>query len=122
MDQASLALRIAKILYDKKSQDITVLHVGHLTVITDYMVIATGRSALQVKALADDVDDALAMEGVALRAKEGALEGRWIVLDYGAVLVHIFHPEDRQFYHLERLWEDGSNRLALPFAEDEEQP
>ncbi|MCI5564520.1 MAG: ribosome silencing factor [Clostridiales bacterium] len=122
MDQASLALRIAKILYDKKAQDITVLHVGHLTVITDYMVIATGRSALQVKALADDVDDALAMEGVALRAKEGALEGRWIVLDYGAVLVHIFHPEDRQFYHLERLWEDGSNRLALPFAEDEEQP
>ena len=122
MDQASLALRIAKILYDKKAQDITVLHVGHLTVITDYMVIATGRSALQVKALADDVDDALAMEGVALRAKEGALEGRWIVLDFGAVLVHIFHPEDRQFYHLERLWEDGSNRLALPFAEDEEQP
>ena len=122
MDQASLALRIAKILYDKKAQDITVLHVGHLTVITDYMVIATGRSALQVKALADDVDDALAMEGVALRAKEGALEGRWIVLDYGALLVHIFHPEDRQFYHLERLWEDGSNRLALPFAEDEEQP
>ena len=122
MDQASLALRIAKILYDKKAQDITVLHVGHLTVITDYMVIATGRSALQVKALADDVDDALAMEGVALRAKEGALEGRWIVLDYGAVLVHIFHPEDRQFYNLERLWEDGSNRLALPFAEDEEQP
>ena len=122
MDQASLALRIAKILYDKKAQDITVLHVGHLTVITYYMVIATGRSALQVKALADDVDDALAMEGVALRAKEGALEGRWIVLDYGAVLVHIFHPEDRQFYHLERLWEDGSNRLALPFAEDEEQP
>lgn len=122
MDQASLALRIAKILYDKKAQDITVLHVGHLTVITDYMVIATGRSALQVKALADDVDDALAMEGIALRAKEGALEGRWIVLDYGAVLVHIFHPEDRQFYHLERLWEDGSNRLALPFAEDEEQP
>lgn len=122
MDQASLALRIAKILYDKKAQDITVLHVGHLTVITDYMVIATGRSALQVKALADDVDDALAMEGVALRAKEGTLEGRWIVLDYGAVLVHIFHPEDRQFYHLERLWEDGSNRLALPFTEDEEQP
>lgn len=121
MDQASLALRIAKILYDKKAQDITVLHVGHLTVITDYMVIATGRSALQVKALADDVDDALAMEGVALRAKEGTLEGRWIVLDYGAVLVHIFHPEDRQFYHLERLWEDGSNRLALPFTEDEEQ-
>ena len=91
------------------------LNVSHMTVITDYMVIASGRSALQVKALADDVDDALAMEGVNLRAKEGNAEGRWIVLDYGTVLVHIFHPEDRQFYHLERLWEDGQNRVELPF-------
>ena len=118
MEQTGLALRIAKILYDKKALDITVLHVGHLTVITDYMVIASGRSSLQVKALADDVDDALAMEGVALRAREGQGEGRWIVLDYGTVLVHIFHPEDRQFYHLERLWEDGTNRIPLPFLED----
>lgn len=118
MDQMSLAQRIARILYDKKALDITVLHVGHLTVITDYMVIATGRSTLQVKALADDVDEALALEGVTLRAREGAGEGRWIVLDYGTVLVHIFHPEDRQFYHLERLWEDGQNRIALPFLEE----
>ena len=91
MENSSLALRIARILYDKKAQDITVLNVAHLTVITDYMVIASGRSALQVKALADDVDDALAMEGVTLRAREGQGEGRWIVLDYGTVLVHIFH-------------------------------
>ena len=119
MDQATLAQKIARILYDKKALDITVLHVGHLTVITDYMVIATGRSTLQVKALADEVDEALAMEGVSLRAREGTGEGRWIVLDYGAVLVHIFHPEDRQFYHLERLWEDGQNRVALSFMDEE---
>ena len=115
MEQELLAQRIARILYDKKALDITVLNVSHLTVITDYMVIASGRSALQVKALADDVDDALAMEGVNLRAKEGNAEGRWIVLDYGTVLVHIFHPEERQYYHLERLWEDGQNRVELPF-------
>lgn len=115
MEQELLAQRVARILYDKKALDITVLNVSHMTVITDYMVIASGRSALQVKALADDVDDALAMEGVNLRAKEGNAEGRWIVLDYGTVLVHIFHPEDRQFYHLERLWEDGQNRVELPF-------
>lgn len=120
MENSSLALRIARILYDKKAQDITVLNVAHLTVITDYMVIASGRSALQVKALADDVDDALAMEGVILRAREGQGEGRWIVLDYGTVLVHIFHPEDRRFYHLERLWEDGQNRVLLPFVEEED--
>ena len=119
MEQTGLAQRIAKILYDKKALDITVLRVGHMTVITDYMVIASGRSSLQVKALADDVDDALALEGVSLRAREGQGEGRWIVLDYGTVLVHIFHPEDRQFYHLERLWEDGENRVALPFLAEE---
>jgi len=119
MDQATLALKIARILDNKKALDLTVLHVGHLTVITDYMVIATGRSTLQVKALADDVDEALALEGISLRAREGTGEGRWIVLDYGTVLVHIFHPEDRQFYHLERLWEDGSNRVALPFMDEE---
>ena len=122
MENSSLAQRIARILYDKKAQDITVLHVGHLTVITDYMVIATGRSTLQVKSLADDVDEAMAMEGVALRAREDQGEGRWIVLDYGTVLVHIFHPEDRQFYHLERLWEDGQNRIPLPFEQEEQRP
>ena len=119
MENNGLAQRIAHILYDKKALDIIVLNVAHLTVITDYMVIATGRSALHVKSLADDVDDALAMDGIALRAREGQGEGRWIVLDYGTVLVHIFHPEDRQFYHLERLWEDGQNRVPLPFLEDE---
>ena len=71
MENTGLAQRIARILYDKKATDITVLHVAHLTVITDYMVIATGRSALHVKSLADDVDDALAMDGVSLRAREG---------------------------------------------------
>ena len=121
MESTEMAQRIARILYDKKALDITVLRVGHMTVITDYMVIASGRSSLQVKALADDVDDALALEGVSLRAREGQGEGRWIVLDYGTVLVHIFHPEDRQFYHLERLWEDGENRVLLPFLEGAEE-
>ncbi len=118
MEQTTLAQKIAGILDSKKALDITVLHVAHLTVITDYMVIASGRSSLQVKSLADDVDDALAMEGVQLRSKEGHNEGRWIVLDYGTVLVHLFHPEDREFYHLERLWDDGQNRLPLELTQD----
>lgn len=121
MEQNNLALRIARILYDKKASDITVLNVSHLTVITDFMIVASGRSALQVKALADDVDDAMAMDGVALRAKEGHAEGRWIVLDYGTVLVHIFHPEERQYYRLERLWDDGQNRVPLPFVDEDDE-
>ena len=112
-DEPILVKQIAKALDDKKALNILALDVSHLTVITDYMVIATGRSALQVKALADDVDDALAMDGVALRAKEGQQEGQWIVLDYGTVLVHIFHPEAREYYQLERLWADGTNAIDL---------
>ena len=119
-DERTIALKAAEALYDKKALDIIVLDVSHLTVITDYMVIASGRSALQVKALAEDVDDMMAMEGVALRSKEGMNEGRWIVLDYGTVLVQLFHPEDRQYYHLEKLWNDGQNSIPLTFIEEED--
>ena len=115
MPQSDLAQQIASILYEKKALDIIALDVRHLTVITDYMVIATGRSAVQVKSLADEVDDRLAEKGVSLHRWEGHNEGRWIVMDYGAVLVHIFHQEERAYYNLERLWEDGQNRLPLPF-------
>jgi len=120
MDSIALAQRIASILYDKKAQDIIALNVGHMTVITDCMVIASGRSAIQVKALADEVDDQLSKDGIEPRRTEGHNDGRWIVIDYGYVIVHIFHQEERGFYHLERLWEDGSNRLVLPFNQDED--
>ena len=115
METREIALLAAKALDDKRGKDITVLKVDEMTVITDYMVIASGRSASQVKALADDVDERMAELGLALRRTEGANEGRWVILDYGHIMVHIFHQEERQFYNLERLWEDGSNRLVLPF-------
>lgn len=118
MTESALARRIADILYDKKARDIVVLEVGHLTILADYLVIATGRSAIQVKALAQEVDDRLAAEGAQLRRKEGHNEGRWIVLDYGSVMVHVFHQEERSFYNLERLWEDGHNRVLLPFDQE----
>ena len=108
MEARLMAEKIARTLYNKKAQDIIILDVRHLTVITDYMVIASGRNFLQTKALADDV---------ALRSREGKDEGKWIVLDYGSVLVHVFHPEDREYYHLERLWDDGKNRIELDFEE-----
>ena len=115
MEAKNMAEKIARVLYDKKAANILVLDVSHLTVITDYMVIASGRNILQTKSLADDVDDAMAQEGVALRAREGKDEGKWIILDYSSVLVHIFHPDDREYYHLERLWSDGQNALELDF-------
>ncbi len=122
-DERALALRAAEILYDKKALDIIALDVSHLTVITDYMVICTGRNAQQVHALCDEVEDTLAEEGVLLRKKEGQNDGRWAILDYGTLLVHIFHPEERNYYRLERLWDEGTNRLELPFiVPDEEKP
>ena len=113
MEQEMLVKTIAKVLDDKKAIDIRALRVGHLTVITDYMLIASGRNILQTKALAEDVEDKMEDLGVPLRSREGQQEGRWIVLDYGTVLVHIFHPEAREYYHLEKLWSDGENEVDL---------
>ena len=83
MEEArNLAQTIARILYDKKALNITALDVSQMTVITDAMVIASGRNALQVKALADDLEDKLSELGYEPARKEGQQEGRWIVLDY----------------------------------------
>lgn len=120
MDERTLALRAAQALYDKKAVDLMVLDVKNLTVITDYMVICTGRTAQQVHSLCDEVEDKLLEAGVSPRKKEGQNEGRWAILDYGTVLVHIFHPEQRQFYKLERLWDEGTNRVELDFEKPEE--
>ena len=112
--------KIAGILYEKKAQNIVALDVSGMTVINDCMLIASGRSALQVKALADEVEDRLSELGIEPARKEGQQEGRWIVLDYGSVLVHIFHAEEREFYRLDKLWEADQNRIALPFDNEVE--
>ena len=94
-----------------------VLDVGGMTVITDYMIICSGRATTQVKALTEAVEDKLAQMGIEPRRKDGTSEGRWAVLDYGTVLVHVFHEQEREYYQLERLWADGSNALELPSSE-----
>ena len=91
-DQETI-LSLAQLLYDRKARDIVALNVSGLTVLCDYMVIASGRTAAQVSALAEDADEMMAKAGVPLRRREGAREGRWIVLDYGHILVHLFHPK-----------------------------
>ncbi len=119
MTPVELSLQIAKILDDKKAQDIVALNVHDLTVITDCMVIASGRNSLQVKAIADEVQDKLAQAGIEPLRTEGWQEAKWIILDYGTVLVHMFHTEAREFYRLDRLWEHDGNRIPLPIEEDE---
>lgn len=108
-----LALRMAEIMRDKRAEALLVLEISHLTVIADYMVIGNGRSMVQVKALADEVEEKMAEEGVTPTRREGYAEGRWVILDYGSIIVHVFHEQEREYYHLERLWMDGSNSLQL---------
>lgn len=76
------------------------------TIVADYFVIAAGRSRVQVQAIADAVEESLNAAGVPLGHREGYASARWILLDYGDVVVHVFAEEERRFYALERLWQD----------------
>lgn len=101
------ALKIAQILEDRKAIDVVVLDIHSLTIIADYFVIASGGSETQVRALYEEVEEKMRLEGIEPVHKDGHGGNRWIVLDYGDVIVHIFHQDDRSFYNLERLWADG---------------
>ena len=106
MTPKELALKAAEILDNKKAEDIKVIEVTEQTIVADYFVLATGTSSTHVKALADDVEYELEQIGVL----DGHIEGRatgWVLLDYGAVLVHVFDKESRAYYNLERLWTDA---------------
>ena len=120
MEERENLLKAAEALEQKKAQDIVALDVSALTVITDTMLIASGRNVLQVKTLADEVEDKMAEAGVPLLRRDGQRDSRWIVLDYGTLLVHLFHTQEREFYRLEKLWEHDGNRIPLPFDENEE--
>ncbi len=114
MEPKALASRIAEILDGKGATDIQLLEVGHMTSITDFFVVASGRNVQNVHTLAEDLEEKLAEEGIEPRRKEGKNGARWIVLDYAHVIVHIFHPEERQYYNMERLWQDGTNQEPYP--------
>lgn len=94
-------------LEDKKARDITVLDIANVTVIADYFIIASGDNDRQVTALCDSVDEALGRAGFEKKSIEGYASRRWILMDYGDVVIHIFNTEDRLFYDLERIWRDG---------------
>ena len=111
-DPKTLALEVAKLLRDKRAEELLVLDIEHLTVLASYMVVCSGRSTIQVKAMADELEEKLPDQQPIRR--EGYAEGRWIVLDYGSVLVHIFHEQEREYYHMERLWMDGTNQVEVP--------
>ena len=109
MEGKELALAVCKALSDKKAHDIVTVDVADQTIMCSYFVIASGSSTTQVRALGDHVEEQLEKKGLKALRKEGLREGRWGVLDYGDVIVHILNDESRLFYYLERLWDSGKN-------------
>jgi len=106
----TLAKFIVAILDSKKARDIKLLHVEKQTVIADYFVICTGMSRTQIRALADEVEFKLSNYGINPIHIEGADTGIWVLEDFGYVILHVFTDEAREFYKLEKLYQDTTER------------
>ncbi len=100
-----IAYLIAEAADDKKAQDIVLLQVTKVSYLTDYFVVVTGFSQPQLRAICDSIEQKVAenLEREPIRI-EGKTDGRWVLIDYGEVIVHIFLPEEREFYNLEAFW------------------
>lgn len=109
MDSKSFVEKICSVLIDHKGQDVLSIDVSKKTDVADYYVIASGRSMTHTRSLIDHVEEEMDKLEIAPIRREGVREGRWAVLDYGDVIVHIFNDESRLFYHLENLWGDDKN-------------
>ncbi len=120
MEAKEQVLALCEVLYDKKAQDIIAIHVEDKTIIADWFVICSGRAVPQVKALCEEVEEKAPGIGLTLRRKEGYTEGRWIVLDFANILVHLFIPDERKYYNMERLWMDDP-REAILFSQMKEE-
>ncbi len=112
---ASLVLEAAAGAAAKKAQDIVILDVSQVLVITDHFLICSGNNERQVRTIADEIERRL-LETRRLKPvrREGERESRWVVLDFIDFVVHVFHKEDREYYELERLWSDAP---VVPFEE-----
>ncbi len=102
---------MVRIIYDalteKKGEEIKVIDISEISVMSDYFVITNGNSNSQVDALVENVEEQMQKAGFSLKQREGQRSGTWVLLDYGDVIVHIFDKENRLFYNLERVWNDG---------------
>ena len=117
----ALAQRCAELLDEKKLQDVTIFQVGDVIQITEYFVIASGLSSRHIRNVSGYLSKTLREEGVLRTGLEGYHEGKWILLDYDEVVIHLFLVDNRRFYDLELLWGDcprvewsSSGRSAAP--------
>ena len=108
-----LARRIAELAEDKKAADIVLLEIAPLTTVADYLVLCSGGSERQLDAIADGITEGLKAEGTRILAREGIAVSHWVLLDVGAVVVHVFAPPEREYYALERLWAEAKTILRV---------
>ena len=104
---------------DKKASDIVVLDLRHTPAFTDFFVVCSGQNSRQVKAIADNIEDTLRQAGVRPAHVEGYDRAEWILMDFFTLIVHVFAPQKRDFYGLERLWGDA---IRIEMADDAPAP
>ncbi len=112
MKSDTIAKRVVAALDELKGQDIQILDVRKLTSITDFMIIASGRSDRHVKSLAEKVIETAKKLKVPVLGVEGELQGEWILVDLGEAIVHVMQPETRAYYQLEKLWSVEQQRAT----------
>ena len=118
METKDIAQKIAAAANDKKAKDILLLNMEGLSPVTDFYVICSAGNSTLVKAIADNIEDKLAEAGVHPTHKEGYADARWVLLDYGDVVAHVFLEEERDFYNLEQLWADAPSESFVEITDD----
>ena len=107
LESEDLAQRIADVLSDHQAEDIVMMDIAKVSSFTDYFVVATANNPRQMNALIDSVAEDLRKDGVRALRTEGGPDSGWVLLDYGNAIVHLFAPDDRDYYNLEGLWAQG---------------
>lgn len=118
METKDIAQKIAAAANDKKAKDILLLNMEGLSPVTDFYVICSAGNSTLVKAIAYNIEDKLAEAGVHPTHKEGYADARWVLLDYGDVVAHVFLEEERDFYNLEQLWADAPSESFVENTDD----
>ncbi|MGO4968537.1 ribosome silencing factor [Bacillus paralicheniformis] len=107
MDQASILKIAAEACDDKRAEDMIALNMQGISLVADYFLICHGNSDKQVQAIAWEIKDQAEENGINVKKMEGFDEARWVLIDLGDVVVHVFHKEERGYYNLEKLWGDA---------------
>lgn len=108
MTEQELAMLAFNAADDKKAEDPVVLNMQGISLVADYFLICHGNNEKQVQAIAREMKERAEEQGIVIRRMEGFDQARWILVDMGAVIAHIFHKDERSYYNLERLWGDAS--------------